>query len=265
MAITFINADLKITADEPLNVIRDAFASLGQHFYHLYCEEINNSGVFLATFETYPECELPAEISDDDGASAQDENTSFCAIGRDFSAQEKIALFCNAIEGFDGAAKALWLRARKRVMDLGYDTDDYCAPFRDTLDLATLQRLAALNIELAITIYPVNISVDGSRRRKVRLRHAYCICQSKSRSFAQSLTAGPSVTLLKAPDALALRNPALLPYRRRRHAIAALEVRVEVAVSGKADQGGNLVDGVIAAFQQRAPTFQALPDQILVQ
>lgn len=133
MAFQFVNADLEITSNADLEVIKAAFARYGHRFADMYCGRTGPDR-YLASFEVHP----------DDGRDDQ-------------TAQEKIHAFCDAILEFEGASHDLWNHALKRVIDLGYETDDHCKPFKDTLSVDTLQRMASLNIDLAITLYPQTI------------------------------------------------------------------------------------------------------------
>jgi hypothetical protein len=133
MAITFLNADLELTSGEPLDAIRDAFAIRGRGISVMHCEEIR-PGEHSASFE----------IHLDDGG----EDESRVTAGR------KINAFCDVVGAFPAAARTVWDRCGKRVMDLGYQSENHCVPLNDFLDVDTLSRLVALDIHLAITIYP---------------------------------------------------------------------------------------------------------------
>jgi hypothetical protein len=130
MEITFINADLEITATEPLDVIRDAFVIYGHRFFLIHFGEIGPDEHF-ASFEM--------KFSDGD----EDESL--------VTARQNIEAFCDAIDGFYTGVRALWDRSKKRVMDLGYQAGNHCAPLHD---VDSLSRLSSLGIHLAITIYP---------------------------------------------------------------------------------------------------------------
>lgn len=133
MPIEFINADLEITSRESLEPIRDAFAQFGDRFFELYCGE-TDPGCHMAAFEIHPD-----EDRDDQ------------------TAEEKIHAFCDSISELQGLAHDLWFRATRRVIDLGYQTDDNCKTFKDSLSAGSLRRLESLGIDLALTIYPQKI------------------------------------------------------------------------------------------------------------
>jgi hypothetical protein len=137
MSMAFINADLEITSRVSLEPIRDAFALHGNRFFELHCGE-KEPGCFLASFEIHPESESSEETE----------------VYRSLSAEEKIAAFCDSISELEGIARELWEGSSRRVIDLGYATDDHCRAFHDGLSVAVLQRMAELKIELAMTIYP---------------------------------------------------------------------------------------------------------------
>lgn len=130
MPIEFINADLEITSSEDLTPIKEAFAQSVYEFAVMHCGEIGD-GNFMASFEVHPD------------RSRDDQ-----------SAEEKIHAFCDSIARLPGFAKEVWNRAGKRVIDLGYQTDDHCEAFVDRIPLAAIRSLEELGIELALTIYP---------------------------------------------------------------------------------------------------------------
>ncbi len=130
MPIEFINADLEITSSEDLTPIKEAFEQSSYEFVVMYCGEIAG-GTYLASFEVHPD-----NLRDDQ------------------SAAEKIHAFCDSIGQLQGFAKEVWNRAGKRVIDLGYQSDDHCEAFVDRIPLAAIRRLEELRIELALTIYP---------------------------------------------------------------------------------------------------------------
>jgi hypothetical protein len=129
----FINADLEITSQEGLEPIKDAFAQYGDRFFELYCGE-TEPGFYLATFEIHPD-----EDRDDQ------------------TAEEKIHAFCDSITELRGLAHDRWVHATRRVIDLGYQTDDNCEAFKDCISAEALRRLETLGIDLALTIYPQKI------------------------------------------------------------------------------------------------------------
>ena len=134
MPIEFINADLEITSQENLNPIKDAFSRYEDRFFEMYCGEIAPDS-YIASFEIHPN-----EDKDD------------------HTAEEKIHAFCDSIEELQGVANDLWKRATRRVIDLGYQADDNCKAFNDSLSTDSLRRLESLGIDLALTIYPQQIS-----------------------------------------------------------------------------------------------------------
>lgn len=145
MPIEFINADLEITSNEDLEPIKVAFDQHGNRFFELYCGE-TNPGCYLATFEIHPE-----EECSDDGNKY-----------RELNAQEKIQAFCDSISELKGEARDVWFRAERRLIDLGYLSDDRCEAFNDRLSVEALRRMASLGIELALTIYPHKIESQNT-------------------------------------------------------------------------------------------------------
>ena len=134
MSIEFINADLEITSQENLSPIKDAFSRYGDRFFEMHCGELT-PGSYMASFEIHPN-----EDRDD------------------HTAEEKIHAFCDSIEELQGVANDLWKRATRRVIDLGYQADDNCGAFNDSLSAYSLRRLESLGIDLALTIYPQQIA-----------------------------------------------------------------------------------------------------------
>ena len=145
MPIEFINADLEITSGEDLEPIRMAFARYEHRFAEMYCGQTSSES-YLASFEVHPDEE-------------RDEQT----------AEEKIHAFCDSISELEGLARDIWHRAKSRVIDLGYQSDDECRPFNDRLSVDTLSRMKKLGIELVLTIYPKTIleaeQADAGNRR----------------------------------------------------------------------------------------------------
>ena len=134
MPIEFINADLEITSQENLDPIKDAFSRYGDRFFEMHCGAIAPDS-YMASFEIHP----------DEGRD-------------DHTAEEKIDAFCDSIEQLQGEANDLWERAARKVIDLGYQADDNCEAFNDSLSASSLRRLESLGIDLALTIYPTQIA-----------------------------------------------------------------------------------------------------------
>ncbi|GAA5123597.1 hypothetical protein JIN84_11600 [Luteolibacter yonseiensis] len=141
MAITFLNVDLEIISGEPLDAIRDAFAICGRSISVMHFDEIQ-PGEHSASFEAH----LDGEGEDESHVTAG----------------QKINAFCDIITAFPADARAVWDRCRKRVVDIGYQSENHCAPLNDFLDAGTLARLVDLGVHLAITIYP-EVIVHESR------------------------------------------------------------------------------------------------------
>lgn len=107
MAFHFINADLEIYSNHDLEPIRVAFAKYGYRFAEMHCGEVA-PGCYEASFEVHPDRE-------------RDDQT----------AEEKIHAFCDSILEFKGEPSKLWKSATRRVIDVGYQTDDNCKTFKD--------------------------------------------------------------------------------------------------------------------------------------
>lgn len=146
MAFQFLNADLEITSDLPLDRIRDALLGSNRHFSEMYCGEIGAEG-YMASFEVHPE-----HMADWAASST----------GESSSAEQKVEAFCAAISKFSDDLKQIWDHATRRVIDVGYQSDDYCVQLRDSFRASTLAKMADLNIDLALTVYPMTIkNADG--------------------------------------------------------------------------------------------------------
>lgn len=130
MPIEFINADLEIFSNEDLEPIRKAFENYGCGFSDMYCGKLETDD-YLASFEIHPD----------------DEQCNF-------SAETLINAFCDSIFGLEGLPRDLWERATKRIIDLGYQSDNNCIAFNDHLSANILARIAKLGIDIHLTIYP---------------------------------------------------------------------------------------------------------------
>jgi hypothetical protein len=140
MPIEFINADLEITSNEDLEPIKMAFANSRSRFAEMYCGE-TDPGSYLASFEIHPDEE-------------RDDQT----------AEVKILAFCDSVSELRGLARDVWDSATRRVIDLGYQSDNHCEAFNDRVSIDTLRRLEKLGIELALTIYPQEIQSQNTGR-----------------------------------------------------------------------------------------------------
>ena len=147
MAFQFLNADLEILSEHPLEELRNALMKPGTHFSELYCGDFGAEG-YLASFE----------VSLEYGAEWQRDGTN-----REPTAQDRVEAFCAVVSKLSGALRQLWDQATSRAIDVGYQSDDHCNQLRDSLKAATLARMAELNIDLVLTVYPMTIkNGDGS-------------------------------------------------------------------------------------------------------
>ncbi len=122
MQIRYLNTDLELESPNDLTPIVDAF---GEDVFNLYHGEAR--GHYLATFEN--------------GEGSPD---------------TVIQLFCTLVEGFDPALKQQWDQCYSRVFDIGYEGGAHQNSYTDELHAETLQRVAALNGSIRITVYPMN-------------------------------------------------------------------------------------------------------------
>jgi hypothetical protein len=119
--VHFMNVDLEIVAREPLDAVA---ADLGDDVFVMHCGPTERG--YLASFE------IPGNSAD---------------------ADTTVGHLCFLIESLGDEARALWNRARGRSFDLGYESGS-CPRFVSTLRAETVKRVAALEAEIVITIYP---------------------------------------------------------------------------------------------------------------
>jgi hypothetical protein len=139
----FINVDLEITATEPLDELRDVLTARGDRFFEMYCGP-GQGDEFLASFEIHPDDEITESAGDEPAV-------------RSLNACEKMMAFCAELESLPERARSMFDNAKGRVFDVGYLSDDHCKPLADKFPCGLLAKLAALNIDLALTVYPRTI------------------------------------------------------------------------------------------------------------
>lgn len=130
MAADFLNADLEIVSDKPLDFL---CKEIGDRAFTLYCGPYTD-GKFLAAFEVDAQVEDGCRVPD--GLMQR-----FCHLFGDLSKESAL----------------LWNEACSRVIDLGYEANDGSERLVHSLTLDTLQRLCELRIEINITLYPQGI------------------------------------------------------------------------------------------------------------
>lgn len=151
MPFHFLNVDLEIISDEPLDELRDVFAARQDRFFVLYCGP-RQDNEFFACFEIYPDNDLLLDVGDADEEP----------VMRSIPAAEKMAAFCGELEALPDSARRVFDRARKRVFDVGYESGDHCPALVDTFPCDLLSRMAMLKIDLVFTVYPQTQADDVS-------------------------------------------------------------------------------------------------------
>ncbi|MBN8419744.1 MAG: hypothetical protein J0L73_12565 [Verrucomicrobia bacterium] len=124
MSARFLNADLEITSHQSLDALVHCVADRA---CNLYCGTFE-ADLYLATFE------IPAGETDRDP-------------------ELLIHRLCDLWSAFTPAVHMLVKDAKRRVIDLGYETDSDQEPMKLELSAATLSRLATLEVGLAFTLY----------------------------------------------------------------------------------------------------------------
>ena len=125
MAARFLNADLEVYSNQPLELLRD---EIGNRACTLHCG-IGRVDGYLAVFEI---------DTDTNGNSPEFLIQSFCCL----------------IESLGSESRALWNQASGRVVDLGFEVDEAQGDrVAFNISTATLGRMAILGMELAFTVY----------------------------------------------------------------------------------------------------------------
>jgi hypothetical protein len=120
----FLNVDLEIVSDSP-ELLKLA-EELEKKAHILYADVGDNTGEYLMAMEV--------------SKYGVDQETA-------------IQNLCSLVEGFTKEQKAIWDRAKRRVFDVGYDEDTTGNVTRFTVGTDSLHRIAAVNGELAVSVY----------------------------------------------------------------------------------------------------------------
>lgn len=148
MAIEFLNADLELYSQTPLESIHKEFMSQGYRFEEMHAGKIFGEESFLYSYEIQPDCTPDGEVL------AEFE-------GYKFSAEEKIIAFIHAIRDLGEEAANEWKQTDRRIIDLGYKADNHCSTLSDTLSHKTLNLMSKYSIDLVLTYYPEVINNDA--------------------------------------------------------------------------------------------------------
>lgn len=131
MAADFLNADLEITSDKPLDSL---CREVGDRAFNLFCGSVGASK-FLASFEIDSNTEDQRRTPD-----------------------ELIRRFCDLFEGLSHESMTLWNAATSRVIDLGYEANDTPERLVHSISMETMRRLCDLKVEITFTVYPKGIT-----------------------------------------------------------------------------------------------------------
>ena len=126
MPAHFLNADLDILSDSPLDALID---EIGDRALLLHGGSMPGDIPFMARYE----------VHDETGTS---------------SPESYVLSFCRLISSLSPRGQAVWEAARERVIDLGYETGFHRDRIQDALSPDTLRQMALLRISLAWTFYP---------------------------------------------------------------------------------------------------------------
>ena len=124
MHVRYLNTDLEIESKDDLSKIVEEF---GEDVSVLYCGEVR--GYQLASFE------IP---------------------GNTAGADETIDHFCALVEGLTKEAREVWDGCCSRVIDVGYESGTSPRNFRSEIRASTIQRVAAIDASIVITIYSLS-------------------------------------------------------------------------------------------------------------
>lgn len=124
MNARFLNADLEITSHQPLDALVQC---VGDRACNLYCGTFE-ADLYLATFE------IPAGETDRDP-------------------ELLIHRLCDLWATFTPEVHVLVKEAKRRVIDLGCETDSDLEPMKLELSAEALSRMATLKVGLTFTLY----------------------------------------------------------------------------------------------------------------
>ena len=137
----FLNVDLEIESSESLDVIAQVFGDRVHVLHNGPYQEME----YLLALEIY--------------------------AGNDDDPESIIAAFCDLIEGLSGKAKKAWLKAKSRRFDLGIESGTAVSkerfrPLCLDLSASILKRVAALDGEIVITVYPPDPKAAAKTKKK---------------------------------------------------------------------------------------------------
>ncbi len=121
-----MNADLEIISSVDLQLISD---SIAEEAFELHCGR-NSDSTYLARYEIDNETNYDKPI-------------------------ELIKDFCGLIERLPPPSMQLWKEATSKVIDLGFRTDEKSNAIWCQIPLDVSKRMLALDIQLMVTIYPL--------------------------------------------------------------------------------------------------------------
>lgn len=84
------------------------------------------------------------------------QHASFEIPGNTAGADETINYFCALVEGLPREAREIWNGCCSRVIDVGYESGNSPRNFRSEIRASTVQRVAAIDASIVVTIYPLS-------------------------------------------------------------------------------------------------------------
>ena len=84
------------------------------------------------------------------------QHASFEIAGTTAGADETINYFCTLVEGLRNEAREIWDGCCSRVLDVGYESGISGPTFRSEIRASTVQRVAAIDASIVVTIYSLS-------------------------------------------------------------------------------------------------------------
>ena len=95
------------------------------------------------------------------------QHASFEIPGTTAGADETINYFCALVEALPKEAREIWNGCCSRVIDIGYESGISAHNFRSEIRASTVQRVAAIDASIVVTIYPLS---DKGRHAEVEAK-----------------------------------------------------------------------------------------------
>ena len=84
------------------------------------------------------------------------QHASFEIAGTTAGADETINYFCALVENLPTEAREIWDGCCSRVLDVGYESGTSGPTFRSEIRVSTVQRVAAIDASIVVTIYSLS-------------------------------------------------------------------------------------------------------------